>query len=107
MKPTGKKKIIIHNIGLCEHKTFFGMTAGHCHKCGKAFKNCDICYPNALPNQKTPIEWSGELLHIWSENCVSSDGYGEVKAFISSLLQKQIEDLRERIKGLEKIEENK
>jgi hypothetical protein len=40
------KKKIIHNIGLCKHKAFFGMEWGHCIKCGKAFKNCDICFPN-------------------------------------------------------------
>ena len=64
-----KKLIIIHNIGLCEHKTFFGMQNGHCIKCGKAFKNCDVCFPNTkLVNKITFTKGCPWCLQQISEN---------------------------------------
>jgi hypothetical protein len=37
---------ILHDKKLCEHKTFVGMKDGHCLKCGKAYHNCTICFPD-------------------------------------------------------------
>ena len=62
----GKEGKIIHNIGSCEHKTFFGMTRGHCIKCGKAYKNCDICFPN---ERNKECEHKNENWTITSGKC--------------------------------------